>query len=109
LAQETLPVSPDDFRESIKELTRQLAGRPLDAELDRWLNEYLGPQSGLFQRLEHACRAAVAEGWMCNREASGIKFGRVIKPTMYTGSRSTWSRWPTASGRTTPTRSAKST
>lgn len=73
-------MSPDDFRDSIKELTLQLAGRPLDAALDRWLNENLGPQSGLFQRLENACRAAVAEGWMCNREAAGIKFGRVIKP-----------------------------
>lgn len=73
-------MSPEHFRELIKELTPQLAGRTLDTALDDWLNQHHGPTSSLFQRLQQACRTAVAEGWMCNREAAGIKFGRVIKP-----------------------------
>ena len=27
-----------------------------------------------------ACRAGIDEGWMCNREAGGIRYGRVVKP-----------------------------
>jgi hypothetical protein len=31
-------------------------------------------------RIFAACKAAIADGWMCNREAGGIRYGRVIKP-----------------------------
>jgi hypothetical protein len=34
----TAPHSIGQFRDAIVALTRQLAGRPLDADLDRWLN-----------------------------------------------------------------------
>jgi Domain of unknown function (DUF4863) len=32
------------------------------------------------QALFDACQAAIAAGWMCNREAQGIRYGRVLKP-----------------------------
>ncbi|MGB0129105.1 MAG: DUF4863 family protein, partial [Rhodocyclaceae bacterium] len=32
------------------------------------------------QAIFDACRAAIAEGWMCEREAGGIRYGRVIRP-----------------------------
>jgi hypothetical protein len=58
----------------------QLGGRPLDAGLDAWLNAELGPASPTYRQIKEACIAAVAEGWMCDREADGIRYGRVIKP-----------------------------
>ena len=30
--------------------------------------------------IARACREAIRDGWMCNREAGGIRYGRVVKP-----------------------------
>ena len=73
-------MSPEEFRAEIAVLTAALAGRPLDAELDAWLNREHGPQSETYRRLAAGCRAGVAAGWLCNREAGGIRYGRVFKP-----------------------------
>lgn len=68
------------FRAQIAQLTAQLAGRPLDAALDAWLNAEHGPASETYGALRRSCETGVAEGWLCNREAGGIRYGRVFKP-----------------------------
>jgi hypothetical protein len=73
-------MSPDDFRSQIATLTAQLAGRPLDAALDAWLNREHGADSATFRTLAQSCRTGVAEGWLCNREGGGIRYGRIFKP-----------------------------
>jgi hypothetical protein len=73
-------MSPDEFRNEIRDVCSQLAGRSLDRSLDQWLNAQFGSSSETYRRLKAACVDAVAAGWMCNREADGIRFGRVIKP-----------------------------
>lgn len=73
-------MTPLEFRESIAQLTAELAGRPLDASLDAWLNEHHGAGSTTYRRLRQACEAGVAEGWLCDREAGGIRYGRIFKP-----------------------------
>ncbi len=40
-------MSPTEFRDQIAQLTAQLAGRPLDAALDTWLNAEHGVGSAL--------------------------------------------------------------
>jgi hypothetical protein len=73
-------MSSDTFHRQIADLTAQLAGRPLDATLDRWLNATHGPGTATFDNLKASCQAGVAEGWLCNREGGGIRYGRVFKP-----------------------------
>jgi len=73
-------VSQTQFRQQIAELTAQVAGRPLDAALDDWLNAEHGAQSPTYLALKQACREGVAEGWLCEREGGGIRYGRVFKP-----------------------------
>lgn len=73
-------MSKSEFREQIRELTAQLAGRELDQELQAWLNAEHGPGSTTYDKLEQACRQGVADGWMCEHEAGGIRYGRVFKP-----------------------------
>jgi hypothetical protein len=68
------------FRAQIAQLTAQLAGRPLDAALDAWLNAEHGPTSETYRVLRRSCETGVAEGWLCNREGGGIRYGRVFKP-----------------------------
>ncbi len=73
-------MSPDTFRAQIAALTAQLAGRPLDAALDTWLNREHGAGSATFEALAQSCRTGVAEGWLANREGGGIRYGRIFKP-----------------------------
>ena len=71
--------SLEQFRSLVADLARRIAGRPLDASLERWLNEQHGAGSPTYEALKAACIAGVAEGWMCEREAGGIRYGRVLK------------------------------
>ncbi|AHN77164.1 2-hydroxylaminobenzoate mutase [Pandoraea pnomenusa] len=69
------------FQALIAALTRQIDQRPLDAGLADWLNTHYGAGSPGYEALADACRTGVAEGWLCNREGGGIRYGRVIKPS----------------------------
>ncbi len=73
-------MSEAEFRQQMIDLTARIAGRPLDADLQDWLNRELGADSDEYRRLQDSCRQGVAEGWLCQREAGGIRFGRVFKP-----------------------------
>ena len=73
-------MSESEFRQQMVELTARIAGKPLDADLQDWLNRELGADSEEFQRLQDSCRKGVAEGWLCQREAGGIRYGRVYRP-----------------------------
>lgn len=70
----------DDFRRQLAELTTALAGRPLDSTLQQWLNAECGAGSETYQRLAASCRRGVDEQWLCQREAGGIRYGRVFEP-----------------------------
>ncbi len=73
-------MSPEIFRSQIAALTSSIAGRPLDAALDTWLNAQHGAGSATFHALKASCEAGVAAGWLCNREGGGIRYGRIFKP-----------------------------
>ena len=68
------------FHQALADLTAQLAGKPLDAALARGLNNTHGPTSTTYQRLREACIQGAREGWLCEREGAGIRYGRVFKP-----------------------------
>jgi Domain of unknown function (DUF4863) len=68
------------FRQALVELTRQLAGKPLDTALDAWLNAEHGAGSASYRSLKSACETGVAQGWLCEREGGGIRYGRIFKP-----------------------------
>lgn len=72
-------MSQQQFRALIGNLTASLAGRPLDAELDRWLNAEHGVGTDTYRQLSEACLTGDAEGWMCEREHGGIRYGRVFQ------------------------------
>jgi len=73
-------VTPEAFRTQIATLTAELAGRPLAADLQAWLNTHHGAGSALYETLKASCQAGVAAGWLCNREGGGIRYGRIFKP-----------------------------
>jgi len=73
-------MTANDFVDLVAPITRWIGARALDATLEADLNRSFAPDAAVFQSLFDACRAGVAAGWMCNREAGGIKYGRVVKP-----------------------------
>lgn len=68
------------FHALIARLTAEIAGQPLDGALDGWLNRTHGVGSARYEQLRQACIDGVAEGWLCEREGGGIRYGRVFKP-----------------------------
>ena len=73
-------MTPEQFRDMMSSITEWIQGRPLDKQLETELNDRFAANSKIFQGVFNACREAVVAGWMCNREAAGIRYGRVIKP-----------------------------
>jgi len=73
-------MTPEQFRDLITPITEAVHGKPLDGKLEGELNAAYPADGAAFHDLFEACKQAIAAGWMCNREAGGIKFGRVIKP-----------------------------
>ena len=72
--------TPEHLRSLIATVTGAIHGRPLDRSLEAEL-EARFPVTGLtFRDIVVACRDGIAAGWMCSREAGGIRYGRVIKP-----------------------------
>ena len=74
-------MTKDAFAALIAEVTGPIAGRPLDAALEAWLNAACPAGSPQYQALLEACREGQAQGFVCEREAGGVKYGRVLKPT----------------------------
>lgn len=70
-----------EFQTQIAQLTSQIAGRVLDANLDVWLNSEHGVSSATYRQLKASCEAGVAAGWLANREGGGIKYGRIFRPS----------------------------
>jgi hypothetical protein len=68
------------FQALITRITAAIQGMPVDKQLETLLNERFPAAGEDFEAIAKACREAVVEGWMCDREHGGIRYGRVIKP-----------------------------
>jgi Domain of unknown function (DUF4863) len=69
------------FRALMGDIARQVAGRDLDAHLERWLNDEHGRHTLRYSQILDACLDGIREGWMCARERGGIRYGRVLTPS----------------------------
>jgi hypothetical protein len=69
------------FQTLISQLTEEIASAPLDSSLESHLNAQHGAGTYLYDQLFEACKVGVRDGWLCNREADGIRYGRVLKAT----------------------------
>ncbi|MBT4938638.1 MAG: DUF4863 family protein [Rhodospirillaceae bacterium] len=72
-------MSKEAFQELVQNVTSAIAGKSLDKALAAELNENFPAGSDAVKNIQSACEAAIDDGWMCDQEYGGIKFGRVIK------------------------------
>jgi hypothetical protein len=73
-------MTPEELCDLLLPITRRVQDRSFDKDLETDLNQTFPASSVVFKDIFAACQDAVEAGWMCKREAGGIKYGRVIKP-----------------------------
>ena len=72
-------MTPEEFQALLAPVAERIRGKALDKDLQSELNQAFPADAEAFKAIERACHAAIAAGWMCNREAGGIRYGRVVK------------------------------
>lgn len=73
-------MTPGEFINLISPISQQIHGKTIDKALETELNENFPAHGEAFRNIFAACQSAIDAGWMCSREAGGIKYGRVVKP-----------------------------
>ena len=66
------------FAEVVHTITGRISGQRLDADLQTFLMQNFPPGGEAFDDLAELCRLGVEEGWLCDRENNGVRFGRII-------------------------------
>lgn len=74
-----------EFLDIVGGIANEIGDATLDGQLEARLNERFPAQGEGFARLSALCAQGEAEGWLLNREAGGIKFGRAVKPEKEAG------------------------
>lgn len=69
------------FHNLLAPVTQWLAGRDISPALTESLNSEFSSDSEWFSELKELCSIGLTEGWLCQYEAGGIKYGRVFKPS----------------------------
>jgi len=72
--------SQQAFAEAVATITTRIAGKKLDDDLRSFLDQNFPPGGEAFDDLATLCRQGIDEGWLCDRERGGVRFGRIIKP-----------------------------
>src|SRR5262245_57788979 len=70
----------DAFESMISSLATRIGERSLDQQLESWLNDALPANGPVFRDLSFLIEQGTREGWLCQREVEGIRFGRAVKP-----------------------------
>lgn len=71
----------EQFRAQVATLSAAIANRPLDADLQAWLNTHHGADSLTYADLRATIEAGVSQGWLADREGGGLRYGRIFKPS----------------------------
>lgn len=72
----------DEFNRLMQDISVAVGSRPLDQSLDRFLNETFPATGNTVRRITDLCQTGIEEGWLCQGEHGGIRFGRPIKPSL---------------------------
>lgn len=73
------PATPGRFIDHIAIVAGAIAGEPLGSRLEERLNRDFPAGGEWFNAAVSLCHQGSAEGWLCGREAGGVKFGRAVQ------------------------------
>lgn len=72
------PETPASFVAQLALVADAIGDRPLDKSLEEALDREFPVDGEWFETTARMCAQGVEEGWLCGREAGGIKFGRAV-------------------------------
>ena len=72
---------PERFVDLIAGITGSIEGDSLSPALEAKLNDNFPYDGDVVSELANLCVSGCEEGWLCAREAGGIRFGRPVRPT----------------------------
>ncbi len=72
-------MTKEDFHAQIAKITSAIADKSVDATLGDFLNTRFGTDSDAFKAIMELCQSAIEDGWMCENEHGGVKYGRVLE------------------------------
>jgi hypothetical protein len=78
-------MSKAEFEQTMGEIAAAIGDRAVDGQLAAFLNKTFAADGEVFSRVEALCAEGEKEGWICEREMGGIRFGRVAKPGTVAG------------------------
>src|SRR5690606_42075302 len=70
----------ETFQGLIRQVTDFIGAKALDKSLQDKLNHQYPYEGEPVQRIVEICKSAAQQGWMCQYDAGGVRYGRVIKP-----------------------------
>jgi hypothetical protein len=73
-------MSKQQFLETVAKIAEAIGDKPLDSDLANYLNDAYPASGGTFADLKRLCGEGERDGWLMQREAGGIRFGRAVKP-----------------------------
>ena len=73
-------MSKAEFLDLVGRIAEAIGDRPLDQALEDHLNATFPAGGADFARLKALCAEGERDGWLMEREAGGIRFGRVVRP-----------------------------
>ena len=79
MAAPTAAYSLEAFHQLVATVAQAVQGRALDTALQTWLNAHYGAGSAWYTQMYAACADGVTQGWLCQRENGGIRWGRVFE------------------------------
>ena len=79
MAAPTAAYSLEAFHQLVATVAQAVQGRALDTALQTWLNAHYGADSAWYEEMRQACASGVNQGWLCQRENGGIRWGRVFE------------------------------
>jgi len=69
-----------DLETALSVVTQAIAGLPVEPALADTLTARFPTDGPVFRAIADLCRAGAREGWLCQREHGGIRYGRAVKP-----------------------------
>lgn len=74
-------MSVERLHQLLQPVTQWLEGKEVDPSLTAGLNQAFASGSEWYQEVQALCKQGADEGWVCQYEAGGIRYGRVFKPS----------------------------
>lgn len=71
--------APRRFAELIAKITDSIGDEEVASPLGKRLATEFPTEGAIFREFEAFCHQGCDEGWLCAREADGIRFGRPLK------------------------------